>query len=295
MKIRLTIFLTLLIGIAVFITHLALRQHRPSLPETLSPFFQQIGKPVQSANRALSKMLPISELDEKMLGDEIRKRYENNYPIESPKAKYLNTLMQELTRQSKKGFTYTVFLISGDPNAYALPGGVICVTEELLELMSNEAELVAILGHEIGHIERGHLFHLYQSEMMRRKTKSQTIESYATDLLQIFETLFYNKTQEDEADEYGYKLLLAKGYDPYALASTFRKFLQIQSDHADMFADFFSTHPYMTLREAKFYNRAQIWYRKHPEKKVYIGKKNLETCQTREEVTYESEYRIPKS
>ena len=45
-----------------------------------------------------------------------------------------------------------MFLFEGAPNAFAMPGGVIGVTKSLLELLSNEAELVAILGHGIDDI-----------------------------------------------------------------------------------------------------------------------------------------------
>ena len=38
--------------------------------------------------------------------------------------------------------------VKENPNALALPGGVICITDSLMELLQNEAELVEILGHE---------------------------------------------------------------------------------------------------------------------------------------------------
>src|SRR5690606_10482212 len=42
------------------------------------------------------------------------------------------------------------------PNAFALPGGFIYVTRGMVNLMSSEAELAAVLGHEIGHVTARH-------------------------------------------------------------------------------------------------------------------------------------------
>lgn len=274
MKIRLLALFSLLGGITSVIFILIAGRNQPILPGTLSPFFQQLGKPIQSANRAISKLMPISDIDEKMLGEEFRARYEQNFPMTESNEKtrkYLIELIRDLTNKSQKGFDYTVFLVPGPPNAFALPGGVICVTEGLLNLISCEAELVAILGHEIGHIERGHLFDRLRKEMLRRKLKKCPIEDYTTDAIQSLGRLLFSKAEEDEADEYGFQLLVEKGYDPFAMSTAFKKFLQLQPDKANWTQDFLSTHPYMGLREAKFYYRAKSWQAQHPETRAYIG------------------------
>ena len=72
--------------------------------------------------------------------------------------KYLNALVHSLTSETYKPFEYRIFLEEGSPNACALPGGAICITTGLMDLLQNESELVAVLSHEIGHIERGHYF-----------------------------------------------------------------------------------------------------------------------------------------
>ena len=266
MKIRLLFFCSLYLFFINYIIPFINEKNNPPLPKTFSPFFQQLGKPIQSANRTLSKLMPIGDIDEKMIGQEIKQRFEKLYPIEpsdQEKSLYLNALIRRLTEKSQRGFDYTVFLVKGSPNAFALPGGVIGVTKDLLHLISNEAELVAILGHEIGHIERGHLFDAVRSEMLRKKLKRNSIQGYTTDTLQFLGRLLFSKSQEDEADEYGFSLLVEKGYDPFAMGKVFKKLLELESSKVGLIHDFLASHPHMVLREAKFRHRAERWSAQH--------------------------------
>jgi len=62
---------------------------------------------------------------------------------------------------------------------FTLPSGVILVTKGLLETMQSESELVSILAHELGHIERGHCFDVVKYELLARKIKSEKLGELA--------------------------------------------------------------------------------------------------------------------
>ena len=57
-------------------------------------------------------------------------------------------------------------------NAYACPGGYILITLGTLKMIQNEAELAMILGHEIAHIAKGHMFNTLQSMSAKEREKA---------------------------------------------------------------------------------------------------------------------------
>ncbi len=270
----------------------------PPLQWTLSPFFEQLGKPVKTLDRAISRVLPIDEIDEKMLGEELKARYEKLGKLDNDNelktVAYLNNLIGSITENSKKPFKYQVFLLEGGPNAYAMPGGVICVTTGLLKLLENEAEMISILSHEAGHIERGHLFDSVRGEMLRRKFKETTIAQLADTAALFVPKITFSKSQEDEADEYAFRMMISKGYDLQAMGDSFDKLLPRKGRDAPFtfpLRDFFSTHPYLELRANKFHALADQWYAKNPKAKMYIGKRNFEERIPRQDRAYSVEYK----
>jgi predicted Zn-dependent protease len=111
-------------------------------------------------------------------------------------------------------------------NAFAVPGGYLYVTRQLVGLMNDEAELASVLGHEAGHIAARH-----SSERQRTGLLSQlgavlvgvvTGSSQVAQLAgQVTQGIFlkYSRSQEYEADDLGVRYLAAAGYDPLASAS----------------------------------------------------------------------------
>ena len=111
-------------------------------------------------------------------------------------------------------------------NAFAVPGGFLYVTRQLVGLANDEAELASVLGHEAGHIAARH-----SSERQRTGILSQlgavlvgvVTGSGALGQLagQVSQGIFlkYSRSQEYEADDLGVRYLAAAGYDPLASAS----------------------------------------------------------------------------
>lgn len=67
---------------------------------------------------------------------------------------------------------------------------------------------------------------------MRRKLRLVSVEDYASSAIRVLIRLSFSKTQEDEADEYGFRLLVNQGYDPIAMSTAFEKLLKARSKQA---------------------------------------------------------------
>lgn len=290
---RISFIGTILIG--VLLTTILLMKQKTSTPytATLSPLFQELGKPIKSIDRVVSSILPIDEIDEKSLGEELKSQIESSYPQSDQESTYyLNALVKELTKDSKKPFEYKAYLVPGPPNACALPGGIICITDGLINSLKTEGELVAILGHEIGHIEKGHCFDLHRAEMLRKKMEFLSIATYAAQVFQGAAHLVFSKSQENESDIYGFQLLIKHGYSPFSLASAFQGLIELHHTQTspNLIDDFFSSHPHLEIRKEQFQGAALRWQCRHPNVKTYAGAKNLKQKVPRQRCEFPDEY-----
>lgn len=280
-------FLLLTFGIAA-VTFLFFQMRvQPPFSRSFGTLFQELGKPVKTVDRAVSRIYPVNAIDEKMLGDEIKAELAHtSLKSEPATVKYLNALVNSFRKETS--FDYAVFLVEGPPNAYAMPGGAICVTTGLMNILESEAELVSILGHEMGHIERGHLFDAARDEMLRKKIRQTTPIDFASAAIRTMMRFSFSKSQEDEADEYGFRLLVANGYDPMAMSRAFEKLVHDHGHHAPgLLDDFFTTHPQPQLRREKFRARAQLWLENYPDAERYNGIENFAQRTSRFEKRYE--------
>ena len=121
-------------------------------------------------------------------------------------------------------FTFTL-LDSSVVNAFALPGGYVYISRQLLALMNDEAELASVLGHEIGHVTDRHTAKRYNTQMLGGigsllvavLTGSGQMAQLAGQAAQAY-TLSYSRDQEFKADTLGVRYISRAGYDPYAAA-----------------------------------------------------------------------------
>jgi predicted Zn-dependent protease len=138
---------------------------------------------------------------------------------------YVNAIGQRVAASSDRPdlqFTFTV-LDSDEINAFAAPGGYIYVYRGLLAHLNSEAELAAVLGHEIGHVTARHI---------ARRQAGATAAGVGATLLGVLTgqpglidvaglagsalVASYSREQEMEADELGVKFTRLAGYDPQA-------------------------------------------------------------------------------
>ncbi len=137
------------------------------------------------------------------------------------------------------------------PNALALPGGIIIVTDDMVHLAPNEDELLAVLAHEIGHVQGRHALRLILQDSgvvvliaaLAGDAVSMSVLAAAlpTALLQSH----YSRQFEEEADEYAFAHLRRHGYSPQLFADMMRRLQQADRRPAGEggVLRYFSTHP----------------------------------------------------
>lgn len=120
---------------------------------------------------------------------------------------------------------YRFFLIdSPQVNAFALPGGYIYIYRGLLAYMETEAELAAVLGHELGHVTARHAVRQHRNatfaQVLAAVVAGTTGSGAAGDLTNVMGSAFvagYGRDLELEADRLGAEYLARSGYDHTAM------------------------------------------------------------------------------
>lgn len=148
-----------------------------------------------------------------------------------------------------------VVLASGVPNAWALPGGKLAVNRGLLLALDDEAELAAVLGHEVTHaaarhgaqsMERGMLAQLGVAAIavgVGNDDNSALITGGAMLGAQLITTK-YGRDAELESDRYGTRYMARAGYDPRAAISLQEKFMALsKGQKQDWLSGMFASHP----------------------------------------------------
>lgn len=128
-------------------------------------------------------------------------------------------------RSERPNLPYQFFVLDQkEPNAFAAPGGFIFVTTGALRMMTNEAQLAGVLGHEIAHVTRKHSVQAIRKAMIAQGVASAVLDQNSSQFLLIAANIAatvvlkgYDRKAELEADHVGAAYALRTGYDPRAL------------------------------------------------------------------------------
>jgi beta-barrel assembly-enhancing protease len=157
----------------------------------------------------------------------------------------IGSKLSDAVRDSRRKFNFAV-VESGLANAFALPGGFIFITGSLLNLCKQDQDEIAFfLGHEIGHVLRGHA-----RDHMTASTLLNAIMSRlpaAGQMLRHVIAKGYSRMLELEADQEGIRLAAAAGFDARASIRALKKLEQL-SPAAGGLAEYLSTHPPVSER-----------------------------------------------
>ena len=173
---------------------------------------------------------------------------------DEPLQTYLQGLGDQLAKVSERPELPWKFVVVDDPivNAFALPGGFIYVSRGMLAHMASEAELIGVLGHEVGHVTARH-----SVEQMSRaqlaglglgvaQIASREMRRWGglanTGLQLAF--LKFGRDDERQADSLGLRYLVRTGYDPNQMPKVFHTLDRVSnSSGTGRIPTWQSTHP----------------------------------------------------
>ncbi len=196
-------------------------------------------------------------------GEEMHEEIIANMPLVKGKlAEYVNQVGQRIIRHldnTDETFTFTV-IDKPHINAFALPDGYVYINRGLITYLNSEAQLVAVLAHEVGHVtanhhargERAQLGSNLMAGLLAILTRSADVGE-ASALWGTSLVSGYGRDMELEADELGSQYLFNSGYDPQAMIEV----ISLLKDHerfekqraqdsgkkVQTYHGLFSTHP----------------------------------------------------
>jgi predicted Zn-dependent protease len=166
-----------------------------------------------------------------------------------------DTLTLDLPRRTSYRLEFRKSSFIG-PNAFALPGGYIVITDEMLEAAENDDEILAVLAHEVGHQEKRHLLReLLQGSAVGLAATAITADAASlsaavSGLPVMIAQTHYSREFEAEADAFGFELLKRHSISPDAFADLMER-LSKGDDEAERSLGFISTHPVTADRIAR--------------------------------------------
>lgn len=161
----------------------------------------------------------------------------------------LNKILNELKKCTSLKEELKVGVVESDiENAFALPGGTIVVTTELLKNVKDDNELYFVLGHELGHyINKDHLKRFGNSIVLIALNLILPSDlNFLTDTTLQLNTYSYSKEQEIKADESALSLMYCS-LNNVNHATDFFKRLN-ERNNSSKLSDIFSTHPHPEKR-----------------------------------------------
>lgn len=209
----------------------------------------------------------MSESQEVAMGRQADVQIKKQYKVyeSKPLQDYVNRVGQRIAKQSHRPdlqYHFTV-LDSAEINAFALPGGYVYITRGILAYLNSEAELAAVLGHEIGHVTARH--GVRQQSAAQAANIGLTIASIfvpevssvgGQNLANIVGGALlsgYGREHELEADRLGAEYLARTAYDPQAIIKVVRVLKDQELKDAELakqegreprrYHGLFATHP----------------------------------------------------
>jgi predicted Zn-dependent protease len=137
------------------------------------------------------------------------------------------------------------------PNAFALPGGYIFLTRGMMNLMNSEAELAAVLGHEIGHVTARHSVTAVSRQQLAQLGLGlggvffPATQPFSNVLGTGLELLFlkHGRDAERQADELGFDYALDHDYNVREMVDVFTALRRAGDDQRSPLPSWLSTHP----------------------------------------------------
>src|SRR5882672_1342791 len=250
------------------ITTVAAAEEPISLPNP--PELPDIGSPASAI---------LNGSDEYQLGAMVIQQIrDQNGILEDPEVtEYLNALASRLATQAPDGAPhFQLYAVKDNAiNAFALPGGFICINAGLIIQTHSESELASVMAHEMAHVTQHHIARAIRAQSQQSLTTAaamlaaillgtlgggggQAIEGgiAAAQGLAVQQQINFTRDNEAEADRVGIGFLAGAGFDTRAMANFFETIGRTEGLAGTYIPAMLQDHPVTSVRIAEARARA---------------------------------------
>lgn len=214
-----------------------------------------LGKALQAGKDAVSA-ITLSDADIANMSREYMDWMDKHNPLTKPDSEYGKRL-EKLTGNIKEvdglKVNFGVYEVV-DVNAFACGDGSVRICAGLLDVMTDE-EVMAVVGHEIGHVIHTDSKDAMKNAYLRSAVKNaagaasdkvaKLTDSQLGAMAEALAGAQYSQKQESEADDYGVEFCVKNNLDPYAMSKALTKLAELAKDapQASYLQKMFSSHP----------------------------------------------------
>ena len=198
----------------------------------------------------------VSESQEKQMGQQADQEVAASIGLydDADLQAYIRTVGEDLAARSERPSLPWTFRLVDDPavNAFALPGGYVYVTRGLMSYLTSEAELAAVMGHEVGHITARHTVNMMSKAQLANiglavgmilRPELQSLGGVAEAGMGLL-FLKYGRDAERQADDLGLRYVTRVGYDPRPMTDVFTTLERVSAaESKGRVPGWLSTHP----------------------------------------------------
>lgn len=215
-----------------------------------------VDKAVKATTDA-AKAITLSDADIANLSREYMVWMDEHNPLTSPDSEYgqrLTRLTGHITEESGMPVNFGVYEVV-DVNAFACGDGSIRICAGLMDVMTDD-EVMAVIGHEIGHIVNTDSKNAMKSAYMRSALAnaagavsdgvSRFTDSEWGALAEAFAGAQYSQKQENAADDYAFDFCIRNSIEPYAMHKALNRLVELFESggaQTSKIQQMFSTHP----------------------------------------------------
>jgi predicted Zn-dependent protease len=223
-----------------------------------SPAYAQFGGLLSKAQKVQESKqkfddLNVTEEEEIEIGADVSVKIRQRFGVVQDPAVHryvtlVGTLVAQQTERPKLPWTFTVLDTDG-VNAFASPGGFVHITRGALALIRSEAELAAVLGHEMTHVAHKHTVNAIRKNKAVQLGTSETLSERGPFLDKLANKAYemvlensFDRGDELDADKGSIELVQKLGYAPAALSDFLTRLAERNKDQAQQ-NGLFASHP----------------------------------------------------
>jgi len=255
------------------------------------------------------KLTRVSDAEEMRIGADLARGAVDLGAEDAALSAYVTGVAQPLIGHlHRKGIRYQFHVVdSPQINAFALPGGQIFVMKGLVNFAESEAELAAVLGHEMSHVDLRHCIERYQYQAKLEKAGAPGV-GVVVEFVHRLIARGFSPEQESEADAQGERLSIEAGYDPDAAAALFARMQtalhephrvqantpvgEVGQATIEALEAYFRTHPPTEERVRKLNEMVARHHSELAGRSFYIGRQNLRERVPKSSQKFPGEWRV---